>query len=168
MKKFYLLVLLALLVFCACTKNDAEKKHDSEHLAYIMDNGAKDLPGPGPGIIIKTRIGHPGEKCPGCIAIGGVPRHMDCMGPGDECEIGGGIALAILRDGTYEATTLCGYEFTGEDFFHMPNRSLLVKKDATEQLWLNIPGQLVYRDSLTGQFTFTGLYYTYYPVYPNN
>ena len=64
----------------------------------------------------------------------------------------------MISSNNYTATTLDSTALTDEDFFNMPDRSLFVEyNNKTGELWLNIPAQLVYRDSTTQQFTFTEL-----------
>jgi hypothetical protein len=40
--------------------------------------------------------------------------------------------------------------------------------DKGNPIYLNIPSQMVYRDSTTLQFTFTGLFFSTSPVYEND
>ncbi|MCR4873007.1 MAG: hypothetical protein K5885_05620 [Bacteroidales bacterium] len=56
---------------------------------------------------------------------------------------------------------------TSEDFFVMPYRSLNYTDENNNRIFLNIPAQQVYRDSVTQQFTFTGLFFTDDPEYTN-
>ena len=66
------------------------------------------------------------------------------------------------------ATTVDTFDLTSEDFFLMPDRSLNYTDENNNRIFLNIPEQLVYRDSTTLQFTFTGLFFTNTPAYDNN
>ncbi len=51
----------------------------------------------------------------------------------------------------------------------MPDRSLYFYTDEKDNLvFLNIPEQMVYRDSTTLQFTLTGLFLTNTPAYSND
>jgi hypothetical protein len=70
---------------------------------------------------------------------------------------------------TITATTTDTFGLTSEDFFLMPDRSLYYETaDNNDRIYLNIPGQMVYRDNTTLQFTFTGLSFTVGPIYSNN
>ena len=70
---------------------------------------------------------------------------------------------------TITATTTDTFGLTSEDFFAMPDRSLYYETDVNnDRIYLNIPGQMVYRDNTTLQFTFTGLSFTVGPIYSNN
>ena len=94
---------------------------------------------------------------------------MDCMGIGDVCEMVETVNILPDSAGTYTATTTDGLSLTSEDFYNMPARSFCVQIGIfTSPLWLNIPAQLVARDSITEQFTFTGLFYSDYQYYSNN
>jgi len=64
------------------------------------------------------------------------------------------------------ATTTDTFGLTSLDFFNMPARSLSTG-DGGDNAYLNIPAQLVERDTATLQFTFTGLFYTGKPAYNN-
>ena len=50
----------------------------------------------------------------------------------------------------------------------MPYRSLEYIDENNNRVYLNIPAQMVYRDSATRQFTFTGLFLTEGPEYNND
>lgn len=112
--------------------------------------------------------GHDGSKCPGCITIAGHTTHQDCQGHGNKCRKSSSVTLQQI--GTdITATTTDTFGLTSEDFFLMPDRSLYYETDVNNnRIYLNIPGQLVYRDTTTLQFTFTGLFFTNVPEYSND
>ena len=61
------------------------------------------------------------------------------------------------------------WNLTTEDYFNMPDRSLTVLDAPSEdRRYLNIPAQMVYRDSVTKQFTFMGLFFSNTAAYTNN
>ena len=66
------------------------------------------------------------------------------------------------------ATTMDTFGLTTEDFFLMPDRSLSYTDENNNRIFLNIPEQLLFRDSTTQQFTFTGLFFSDGPVYSND
>ncbi len=68
-------------------------------------------------------------------------------------------------DSVLSATTLDTFDLTNLDIFNMPARSLSLEIDEGVYSYLNIPSQLVYRDTTTLQFTFTGLSFTNKPLY---
>ncbi|MBQ6157025.1 MAG: hypothetical protein IJK22_10540, partial [Bacteroidales bacterium] len=57
---------------------------------------------------------------------------------------------------------------TSENIFLMPDRSLNYTDENNNRIFLNIPAQLVYRDTVTQQFTFTGLFFSTTAAYSNN
>jgi hypothetical protein len=50
----------------------------------------------------------------------------------------------------------------------MPDRSLNYTDENNNRIFLNIPEQTVYRDNVTQQFTFTGLFFSNTAAYTNN
>lgn len=114
--------------------------------------------------------GHDRSICKNsCITINGVNTHIDCMGFGNLCTANFAVRTTMVANNDYTATTLDSTALKGEDFFSMPSRSLFVEyDDKNNEVWLNIPAQLVYRDSTTLLFTFTGLYYSNSQIYANN
>ena len=70
---------------------------------------------------------------------------------------------------TFNAVVDTVWSLTTEDFFNMPDRSLAVLDAPSENArYLNIPAQLVFRDTVTQQFTFTGLFFSEDAVYTND
>ena len=60
------------------------------------------------------------------------------------------------------------FGLTSADFFLMPDRSLSYTDENNNRIFLNIPEQLVYRDTTTLQFTFTGLFFSTTAAYNND
>lgn len=168
MKKNVCTALVGLLLFYSCSNNGTDEPQivpEHEHVAIRLAN----IGGTGSVIYnIKTKTGHSGENCPGCVAVGGTLVHIDCMGVGTVCELSATISThATLENGIYSMTTSDPYEFGNEDIFFMPDRSLFVEMIENEEFWMNIPEQLVVKDNETGQFILQGIYFTNYPVYTN-
>ena len=70
---------------------------------------------------------------------------------------------------TFSAVVDTVWSLTTEDYFNMPDRSLAVLDAPSEdKRFLNIPAQLIFRDSVTHQFTFTGLFYSNTAAYSNH
>jgi len=129
-----------------------------------MNNDAKS----GQGYVIISDIGHEAKNCPGCILINGELVHIDCQGTGNACRVSSNVSLYSSGNSAYIVTTDT-FGLTDHDFFNMPSRSLFVEYDEkNNEVWLNIPAQLVFRDSTTRQFTFTGLYYSNSAVFEND
>ena len=111
-------------------------------------------------------MGHDARGCSGCVISNGHMVHVDCQGFGDKCAKSSRVALQEVEGG-YTLTTLDTCGLTSEDFFNMPARSLNYVDEDNNRVYLNIPAQLVLRDTATLQFTFTGLYITESPLYTN-
>lgn len=113
-------------------------------------------------------IGHDGLKCPGCVTINGKRVHIDCQGEGHACQKATRILLQWSVDSVLSATTLDTFDLTNLGVFNMPARSLSLEIDEGGCSYLNIPSQLVYRDTTTQQFTFTGLFFSDRAAYSND
>ena len=171
MKKSNVLVLLAatiLMVGCNKMDNNVTKNPKPDNYATVGTPLSKEG---GKPIEITISVGHNANECTGCIYSNGHLGHADCQGWGDACVIT--IRLWPIggqpKGGTFSAVVDTVWSLTTEDFFNMPDRSLTVLDATSEnQAYLNIPAQLVYRDSLTHQFTFTGLFYSDKAAYCNN
>ena len=77
-------------------------------------------------------------------------------------------ALQYDADSMLNASTLDTFGLTTDDFFNMPDRSLSYTDENNNRVYLNIPAQLVFRDTATQQFTFTGLFFSETPEYTND
>lgn len=168
MKKFsvqHLILIFAISVlFHSC--NDAIKHQTTkEHVATLVSPSAKSYS----DYVISTYCGHDPRMCNNaCITVGGIPTHVPCQGYGNLCTLN--FTLRVSSDNNnYIGTTLDSTALTNDDFYYFPSRSLLVDWDDNKnEIWLNIPAQIAYRDSVSRQFTLSGLSYTNTPNYPNN
>ncbi len=97
--------------------------------------------------------------------INGKIVHVDCQGEGHACNKSSNVALSYALDNNLIATTLDTFGFTTLDILNMPSRSFSLEVEPGIYSYLNIPAQLVYRDTATLQFTFTGLSFTNRPLY---
>ena len=122
----------------------------------------------GAGYLLVTTIGHLSSDCGGqCITINGTKCHLDCMGDGNVCRQAA--SVVINQTGPFvTATTTDTFGLTSLDFFLMPDRSLNYTDEHNNRIFLNIPSQLVYRDTATLQFTFTGLSFSSTAAYTND
>lgn len=168
MKKYKIIILsvLASVLITACQKNQEKAARMPSSRLILVDSTNRT----GSTYLIVTNIGHRSSYCNNaCIYWAGQWVHVDCMGAGDYCEMVESVNIVPDSSGTYTATTTDIYSLTSEDFFDMPARSLCVQIGLFgSSLWLNIPAQLVTRDPITEQFTFTGLFYSDYQYYSNN
>ena len=164
MKKVLTFTLLAAVLFGACEK---ESKHTTQELS---SNRVINIPADGKtagSTILMMSIGHDGKNCKGCVFENGQLRHMDCMGEGNYCATA--TAVHLQQVGPFvTATTTDTFGLTSLDFFLMPDRSLEYVDEKGSHIFLNIPGQMVYRDTATQQFTFTGLFFSDRAAYSNN
>lgn len=164
MKKItdYLWVALSLLIMFisagGCQKG-VSPQTDGNYL-IPMGSESKD----GGGHLMVFFAGHDGKNCPGCVMIGGNLYHVECQGPGTKCRVSS--RVSIVQSGSFvTATTTDTFGLTSEDYFLMPARSLYYADSLSNPIYLNIPDQLLFRDTTTLQFTFTGLSFTNKPVY---
>lgn len=113
-----------------------------------------------------VNIGHQASDCKNsCIVVNGQYFHVDCQGFGHQCSSSASVILQQVGT-TITATTTDTFGLTNLNYFNMPARSLSTG-DGGSTAYLNIPAQLVERDTATLQFTFTGLFYTDKPAYNN-
>lgn len=115
--------------------------------------------------VMFCNVGHDGTNCKGCVMLDGQLLHVDCQGNGTVCRKSSSIALSYDASNNLTASTLDTFGLTNLDIFNMPARSLSLEIDEGVYSYLNIPSQLVYRDTTTLQFTFTGLSFTSKPLY---
>ena len=166
MKKALTLTLIAALLLYACEKEDTQTVTHEQSLNRVIA-----LPDDGKTgnstALLAMAIGHRINDCKGCIMMNGHVFHIDCMGNGNYCATIAAVQLQqIGTDVT--ATTTDTFDLTSEDFFLMPDRSLNYTDEKGRRIFLNIPGQMVYRDTATLQFTFTGLFFSETAAYSNN
>jgi len=171
MKKIIPLAFLtAVILMAACNKidNNVNMNPKPDNYATVGNSFSKE---DGP-IEITMTAGHDASECNNsCIILNGVPGHADCQGRGDACVI----TIRIWPVGgqpkgeTFNVAVDTVWNLTTEDYFNMPDRSLTVLDAPSEdRRYLNIPAQMVYRDSVTKQFTFMGLFYSDKAVYTND
>lgn len=169
-KTFNLVFVAAVFLAAACTKVPVNENigQKPKNYATIGSTSSKE---DGKPIEITYTVGHNLSECNGCVYINGELYHVDCQGWGDACVVT--IRLWPIggqpKGDTFNALVDTVWCLTTEDFFNMPNRSLTVLDAPSEnETYLNIPEQLVFRDSVTRQFTFTGLFFSNTPAYNNN
>ena len=162
---FHLVIIVAGLLAISCAKKETSRESyqlSNRLIPIESESGAKTQ-----SYLMTYNIGHSGKGCKGCVQLAGIICHVDCMGYGDECSKT--VAISLNQVGTgLTATTIDTFDLTSEDFFLMPDRSLDYTDEHNNRVFLNIPEQLVYRDTATKQFTFTGLFITSTPAYSNN
>ena len=111
-----------------------------------------------------VHLGHSGKNCPGCVMINGKYMHVDCQGHGTACQVSASVTINQTGN-IITATTTDTFGLTSLDYFLMPDRSLDYEDEKGNHIYLNIPSQLLFRDTTTQQFTFTGLSFSETPLY---
>ena len=165
MKKMVFAYLSALLLFCfsQCAKPVERATQISQGSIYPVSDNGKSMTYQ---MIMNT--GHSAKNCSGCIKIDdNTYVHVNCQGRGNECTVSANVVLSG-NSYNFTAVTTDTFGLTDQTFFNMPARSLLTEDEKGQPVYLNIPAQLVYRDSTTLQFTFTGLYYSENAAYGND
>ena len=167
MKKALTLTLLAALLLYACEKEENQTATQEQTLNRVVALSGNAKTGNSTHLFAMS-MGHSSKDCKGCVMMDGHRIHINCMGAGDECAYT--FAVQLQQIGTaVTATTTDTFDLTSEDFFLMPDRSLYYGKDEKgNDIYLNIPEQMVYRDTATLQFTFTGLFFSETAAYSNN
>ena len=117
--------------------------------------------------IIVSDMGHEASSCNGCILLNGRLVHRDCQGQGNACRVSANVTL-YNNGATSYAVTTDTFGLTDQNYFNMPARSLSAEDEKGQPVFLNIPAQLVYRDSTTLQFTLNGLFYSSSAAYSND
>ena len=154
--------MLLLLVACEKESKNAGVGQPSPNRVVVVPSDGKTS-----STLFVVCIGHDGKTCDGCVLDGGEYIHLDCMGFGNYCRLASAVQLQQVGTAV-TATTTDTFDLTSEDFFLMPDRSLDYMDDKGNPIYLNIPAQMVYRDSTTLQFTFTGLFFSEGPAYEND
>lgn len=157
------LAVIFLLGSCKKEKQNDESYRPSPNRVITLPSDGKSLS----NTLFVMSIGHKAEECNGCIWDGGKLVHLNCMGPGSYCSVSAVVQLEQIGT-AITATTTDTLDLTSEDFFLMPDRSLNYTDENNNRVYLNIPEQMVYRDAVTRQFTFTGLFITNTPEYNND
>ena len=157
----FCLLLMACSLAFSCQKNENPHEMSFKNLIVSDTSGGR----AGSNYTLFLYSGHSGDKCSGCIYYNGRFIHRDCQGAGNACVLSSSVMLQQVGT-TITAMTTDTFGLTSEDFFYMPARSLFCPTIGPEH-YLNIPAQVVYRDSAKLQFTFTGLFYSETPAYNN-
>lgn len=167
MNRFYLysIVMAAILMCTSCEKISTTQNDvcNLDNKVIPLSRESKEA-----SYLLTIKTGHSITDCGGsCISINGKPYHVNCMGEGHVCL--NSAAVTIDQNGSaVTATTTDTFDLTSEDFFLMPDRSLDYVDEKGSHIFLNIPEQVVYRDTATLQFTFTGLFFSEIAAYSNN
>ncbi len=157
---------LGIITTLSCVKEKSEVSGQQEPAFNQLTRSGYDAMG-AETYLLSVHVGHRGSNCPGCIMYFGKLVHIDCQGNGNYCATAAAVKLQQVG-ADLVATTVDTFGLTSEDFFNMPARSLNYVDEDNNRVFLNIPAQLVYRDTATLQFSFTGLSITSGPLYEND
>lgn len=152
-----------LLVSCGKEKESVNETLPTWNRVVFASSGAKS----GSNTFLLISIGHSAKGCNGCVWDNGEWVHMNCMGEGNNCSKAAAVQFQQIGMSIC-VTTTDTFGLTSEDFFNMPDRSLEYMDEDNNRVYLNIPAQMVYRDTATKQFTFTGLFFSDGPTYTND
>lgn len=156
-----ILLFFTLLVLCVSCKEREHTRASTTDRLILVESSTKESN----QYVMFCNVGHDGSNCKGCVMWNGQMLHIDCQGTGNVCRKSSSIALSYDASNNLTASTLDTFGLTNLDIFNMPARSLSLEIDEGVYSYLNIPSQLVYRDTTTLQFTFTGLSFTSKPLY---
>lgn len=158
------LFMFLVVVLVSCSRDSENSKNDN--ICFFQKDQTKSSS----VISCSLKVGHDAKDCNNsCLVVNGHRIHIDCQGAVRKCIVRVSLQLETISDNHYTATTIDTLELTDQDVFNMPARSMCVEPDVNgKSIWLNIPAQLVIRDSVTRQFTLTGLNYTNYKYYNND
>ena len=165
MKKVLTLTLFAALLLGACEKEEKQTATYKQTRNRVITLSNDEKTGSST-YLLTLGLGHSGKDCNGCVMVRGHLIHVNCMGTGDDCLTTATVQLQQIGTAV-TATTADTFDLTSEDFFLMPDRSLEYVDEKENHIFLNIPGQMVYRDTATLQFTFTGLFFSETAAYSN-
>ena len=168
-RNIFFISMMAALIITGCDKTSVSNLNRpiTENYAALGESTSKES---GKPIEITYHVGHNMSDCNGCIYINGELGHADCQGWGNACVT----RIRIWPIGGHTSSTPFSavvdtlWDVTSEDYYNMPDRSLNYTDENNNRVYLNIPEQMVYRDAVTRQFTFTGLFITNTPAYNNN
>ncbi len=152
---------LLIVLLSSCQKK-VEEDHHANYARLISSNEKT-----GSTYYLSLFMGHSAKDCTGCVLINGHWGHLDCMGSGHACSQS---ALVIIDDpigsGYFTATTVDTSDFTCEEAFYMPDRSLSSTYFGMN-CYMNIPAQVVERDSVNRRFIIKDITFSVYPIYKN-
>lgn len=167
-RRFFYLLCFSFVLLASCDMDTWQEKMDFgdgfvSTAQWQSGNGKK-----GKAIIgIRTRIGHKQEVCDGTCTP--TPTgHKDCQGRGEECPVYANIEMepivksAAGKSDVYAARCLYPEDLSDYEVFSMPERSF---KFEDEDVWLNIPAQLLERDAATRCFIIKNITFTKEALY---
>lgn len=173
---FFILSAIALIAF-ACNKsenvisselisnheNDDDLKTNEATWIYSHDD-SKFL-----YLKMQISIGHTSNQCGNkCVKIFGQPGHIDCRGFGNVCSKIVDVHYSMEPNGDLRLI-LCDTAVFGESLdMLLPDRTLFITNPQNNnELWLNIPEQLLIRDSESVPFVIHDIWFSENPELEN-
>jgi len=135
------------------TENDDPKRNEA---TWVSSNHSKDL-----GFRIKIFIGHTVSECGNkCVKIFGEYGHIDCRGFGNVCNYT--FSAQLSNQGGTPMLIISDPDTFGEFLdFHFPDRSLFITNPQnSNELWLNIPEQLLVKEGEEGTFVIHNIWFS--------
>jgi len=168
---YFLVMLMLTFIIFSCNKSeiisstnplpndglDDSKRNEATWISNDID-GSK-------GWLIKLKIfiGHTEDQCGGkCIKFFGQCGHMDCRGIGNTCSNVVKVMLYVGEGGIESMLILTEPDAFGNDLeFQFPDRSLFITNPQnSEELWLNIPEQILVRTSSEEPFVLYDIWFS--------
>ena len=119
---------------------------------------------------IVIKVGHSAADCGNkCVKIFGEQGHINCRGFGNVCNKTFDAIYSIGSNGEDLTLILKDPDVFGEDLdFDLPDRTLFITNPLNNnELWLNIPEQLLKRDSIGIPFAIHNIWFSENPELEN-
>jgi hypothetical protein len=183
MKKINVIAMMILvmgLIAVSCIKekenvNDCKKQLKTATAKKISNLNLKVSTDFSGSYSLFSKVGHTANSCNNnCIMIGGKRVHVNCQGAGNICDSRASISVYKANPENpeniyYNAIGLNDYEPTDDTTFYMPDRSYYIENDCIENgyIYLNIPSQILRRDSSSNQFIYFKITFTETALFEN-
>jgi len=180
MKKFHFIILLVVLplslMFFSCNKSEPISSQNTPSNTEIDDQNQNEATWTSSGqekgatFSLKLTIGHTVQQCGGkCIKIFGDYGHIDCRGFGNICNFKVNANYLFFPNDNGGTLTLDEVNELGDDLvFPFPNRSLkITNPQNNNDLWLNIPEQVLTRTNVAESFILLGVWFSENPELVN-
>ena len=140
-------------IICACDKHETSTLSDSSTNNQNQNEATwihKNDDSKGLFINLKFSVGHTANQCGNaCMMIFGQPVHADCRGFGNICNrIVKAVVSEDLINNELTLKIIDDDMFGGYEIFPFPDRCFYITNPQNNlELWLNIPEQILLKDS---------------------
>jgi hypothetical protein len=125
--------------------------------------------------LMVSKAGHTSNDCGGkCKYFNGIWVHVNCQGFGNECNFRASINISknLPEDSTdnyYSGIGLYENEPIEDSTYEMPERSFYFESEEFENgfIWINIPEQVLIRNTESSMFIYDSITFTVDPLYEN-